>query len=269
MHEAYHIKNDGTAISVKVHVYAQADLMRAIAFLLRYDKEDCEKVTDIFVKFVMGLWNEYGTLRSDDILHLQQQTEEHREPWINSLISTLFRSIQPKLVMKSVVGKFADSIDYIQATTAINEILDQVFLRARYGGYYTTGSGASPREMVFRVSSHGFDWGDVIWRFVYDNQRSIDTVTIVRDTGGTGRGKVYGKFEQMSVDEYLVSKKKILSSSQYRYTELLSGTRLYQIQANTAILAAMRDNDTASTTRILARAVSSPRDKHGGSQCSN
>jgi hypothetical protein len=262
MNEAYHIKNDGTAIPVKVHVYAQADLMRAIAFLLKYDEEDKEKIENIFTQFVISLWLEHGSLRVEDVFNLQEKTREYRESYVEEIISVLFRRLQPTLMLRSTMGSLEDGIDYIQATTEINEILDQVFLRARYGGYYVTGCGADSREMVFRISSHGFDWGDIIWRFVFDHQRFIDSITVVRDTGGTGRGKVYGQYEQFPVDEFITDKKKILSSAQYQYKELLSGTRLYQINANIAILSAMRDNDAKSTARLLARAVSSPRDKN-------
>lgn len=255
MYEAYHIKNDGTDIPVKVHVYAQADLMRAIAFLLKYSSEDKEEVVDIFTNFMLGLMHEYGSLREEDILHLQEQTEMFRESYVNSTIIKLFKEQQPTLMLRRISGS-ASGIDYIAATTRINEILDQVFLRARYGGYYIPEGS---REMVFRVSSHGFDWSDIICKFVYNNRKFIDRVTIVRDTGGTGTGRVYFNFENLPVEEYLMGNRKIISNKQFRYSILESGARFYSIRANRSILQAMKSGDLASLTNPYTRKVTSPR----------
>lgn len=44
--------------------------------------------------------------------------------------------------------------------------LNQEFLRARYGGMYNTTSDC--REIYFRISSIGFEWKEIICRFLTD-----------------------------------------------------------------------------------------------------
>ena len=64
--------------------------------------------------------------------------------------------------------------------------LNQEFLRARYGGMYETEKGC--QDLVFRISSVGFDWYPTICRFVRQTKLYTKTVTIVRDAESTGMG---------------------------------------------------------------------------------
>ena len=60
----------------------------------------------------------------------------------------------------------------------LNNATNQEFLRFRtsdmYAGNYDSG-------IYFRISSAHFNWFDYIWTIVYDNQRQISDITIVRD----------------------------------------------------------------------------------------
>ena len=85
--------------------------------------------------------------------------------------------------------------------------LNQEFLRARYGGMYNTVVGS--REMVFRVSSMGFNWFNIIWNFVENNKSKIDCVTICADEESTGREAYYYNhngtiFYRTPVDEFIM-----------------------------------------------------------------
>ena len=85
-------------------------------------------------------------------------------------------------------------------------MLNQEFLRARYGGMYDTSAG--DRAMYFRISSTGFDWFPIIWAFVYDNRRQIDSVTVVKDPEATGvdnRYLVHGgtKIDRVPTEEFI------------------------------------------------------------------
>ena len=77
----------------------------------------------------------------------------------------------------------ADKVDRISARELVVNELNQEFLRARFGGMYNTNSNSS--EMVFRISSVGFNWYNIIWQFVYERRNNIRSVAIVRDEEAT------------------------------------------------------------------------------------
>jgi len=76
-----------------------------------------------------------------------------------------------------------------QLNSFMVKYLNNNFLRARYGGKFDTERGS--KEMVFRVSSDGFNWFDIIWEFVYNHKNEINCVTIVRDEESTGEDWFY------------------------------------------------------------------------------
>lgn len=88
----------------------------------------------------------------------------------------------------------------------LTDRLNQEFLRARYGGMYD-GEDNGIREMVFRVSSDGFNWFDNIYVYVSDHQNSIDFVTIVHDKETKGNDEAYTykgqTFLQMPIKKFL------------------------------------------------------------------
>lgn len=96
---------------------------------------------------------------------------------------------------------------YMDTWAVLDNALNQEFLRARYGGAYNTGDIAKFNEMVFRVSSEGFNWFDIIYMFVSDNKKDIGYVTIVHDRDSTDDDSPYVhkgvKFNQMPIDEFL------------------------------------------------------------------
>ena len=60
----------------------------------------------------------------------------------------------------------------------LNNRTNQEFLRVRMSDKYRGGSG---RDLYARVSSFDFNWFDIIWRLVYDNQTQLSSVTISAD----------------------------------------------------------------------------------------
>lgn len=87
----------------------------------------------------------------------------------------------------------------------VNKLLNNEFLRFRYGGRLDTEKGS--KEAVFRISSSGFNWFNIIWEFVYNHKNEIDSVTICKDLESTGKEDFYkhnGKeFNKMPVDEFI------------------------------------------------------------------
>lgn len=117
---------------------------------------------------------------------------------------------------KSFVSEIGDQIDYItefedgsyeKSWRMLEEALNNEFLRTRYGGGYNGGDTGKFDEIVFRVSSKGFNWFNNIYMFVTDNKRDIGFVTIAHDREVTGDDSPYVHkgipFSQMPIDEFL------------------------------------------------------------------
>ncbi len=88
----------------------------------------------------------------------------------------------------------------------LNSRLNQEFLRARMSNKYWQGLG---RDIYFRISSFDFNWFDIIWNVVHDNQNQLSSITISADpqAGKTTGYEVYiidGKpIDHINIDEFL------------------------------------------------------------------
>lgn len=79
---------------------------------------------------------------------------------------------------KSIKGATFD--DFRKEADELNKLINQEFLRFRVGGYMSPKKG-SEDEAYFRVSSKGFNWFDLIWTLLYNNQDIVNKVTITKD----------------------------------------------------------------------------------------
>lgn len=88
----------------------------------------------------------------------------------------------------------------------VEDDLNQEFCRARLGGRYNSDDVVGG-EIVFRISSDGFNWFNRLWEFVYNNKSKIKYVTIVRDLESTGEETPYKEgrdtFFRMPVDQFI------------------------------------------------------------------
>lgn len=66
-------------------------------------------------------------------------------------------------------------------------------MRVRYGGMFN--SSATSKELVFRISSVGFNWFNIIYVFVADHKREVQSVTIVKDEEATGYENYFYKYK--------------------------------------------------------------------------
>jgi hypothetical protein len=107
--------------------------------------------------------------------------------------------------IEEVLAKYEDKYaDYTGQD--INRELNQVFMRARFGGRGTELC----RDMCFRISSVGFNWFNIIYDFVSEkkDELGIETVTIMRDLEGIGSKAFYRNakgavYDKMAVDAFL------------------------------------------------------------------
>ena len=89
-----------------------------------------------------------------------------------------------KVIGLNVEPNFIDEVDTNciksceVAWKELNSRLNQEFLRARMSDKYRYGSG---RDIYFRVSSFDFNWFNIIWKIIHDNQNQLSSVTISAD----------------------------------------------------------------------------------------
>lgn len=200
MNNAYMIRADGKAFPVTVHPYANADVaeieetLAASEWLYTHTEDPVSK------KLVTDLWASYAAYLDPDVSE-------------GEIASTLKYYLK-RLPYKVASPAFIDSLNFDGAkiyqdltaiNLAVNDALNQEFLRARYGGMYDTGSSNS---MYFRISSTGFNWFPLIWDFVYSNRNQISDVTIVKDPESTGvQGKYYShagtKIDHLPINDFI------------------------------------------------------------------
>lgn len=99
-----------------------------------------------------------------------------------------------------------DDADIFQNLALLKELLNDEFLRVRFGGLVDTRDDSA--ELVFRPSSSGKDWAEKIASFLKDFGRA-ESVTIIRDTEPFSNAPMRfyksdsGKFyDQMPVDVF-------------------------------------------------------------------
>lgn len=229
MKDAYMMRRDGKLFVVSFHYYIRVDdvysVMETSEWL--FDSSINSKTKSAVYNIVA--WYAKYFLNIED--------ENFIEDFISCLYS-LANPISDKFVKENneelIKAYKLITDDYLEYASVLTVILNQEFLRVRYGGMYETNYGN--REIYFRVSSDGFNWYPLIWEFVYDNKSLIDYVTVVRDAESSG---VIDKFYRGSSDEYnhmpvddFISEKgnPVIESSKYgisvRHLLLNGGTKL-------------------------------------------
>ena len=198
MYNAYMIRNDGKEIPVKVHPYGNPEVVEETLYASQwlYKNTNHEEVKKLCLDLVKSFAvNELG---------VDGNFKEFLLEWI-----TTFKYIVLTAEYINEVGDLLENAE-VKNLDTINKVicdeLNQEFLRARLGGYVNSTSGS--KEMVFRVSSVGFNWFNLIYMFVHEHKRDISSVTIAKDEEATGyenyfykhRGEVYNR---MPVDEFL------------------------------------------------------------------
>lgn len=201
MNNAYMIRSDGKAFPVTVHLYANPDVneieetLGASEWLYSHTADPSTKT------LIADLWASYAKYLDPDVT-------------LQEMADTLKYHLK-RLPYHVVTPAFIDSLNFGNAhiyaelsgiNLAVNDALNQEFLRARYGGMYDTSSGSN--SMYFRTSSVGFNWFPIIWDFVYSNRNQISDVTIVKDPESTGvEGAYYShagvKIDHLDVNDFI------------------------------------------------------------------
>ncbi len=77
-------------------------------------------------------------------------------------------------------------------------LLNNEFMRVRYGGMYDTEEGC--KDIYFRISSNDYDWSDCIKRVIRHHGKKIETFTVVKDFESTGDSNFY-KICDINIDK--------------------------------------------------------------------
>ena len=88
-------------------------------------------------------------------------------------------------IKRNDIIKDVEFSDFIEKANKLNSLINQEFIRFRVGGYMTPKKG-SEDEIYFRVGSKGFNWFDLIWTLLYNNQNIANKVTITKDEQSLG-----------------------------------------------------------------------------------
>lgn len=199
MNNAYMIRADGKLFPVTVHMYGSPD-----------DVEETLGITEWLYTAtndastraaIIDLWASYAAYLDPDV------TKTEIAPTLIYHLKHLpYKVASPAFINSLNFGNAKIYQDLNAINLAVNDALNQEFLRARYGGMYDTSAG--DRAMYFRISSTGFNWFPIIWAFVYDNRRQIDSVTVVKDPEATGmdnRYLIHGntKIDHVPTEEFI------------------------------------------------------------------
>lgn len=121
---------------------------------------------------------------------------------------------------KTSYSKNLDDVAY--DINAVDDSVNQEFCRLRVSDMFL---GGSSRDVYFRITSFGFNWFDIIWNIVLEN--NIDTVTIVKDFKEKDAEKIY-KINNISIDH--LPKKEFIELKGSPVVEKLNKNWLGEIQ---------------------------------------
>lgn len=181
MTNAWMIRNDGKVFPCISHIYANKDVVEVEETIYAgewlYNHTNHESTKELVIKLIAA-WIDGESNRF-----------MNRSDALYNLLSNLGYIV----LSKDFIKLHEDEINTIKVDNnlaSLNSLVDaelnQEFMRVRYGGFLNTYSGS--HELVFRISSSGFNWFNIIWNFVFNMRSKVDTVTICKDPESTGLG---------------------------------------------------------------------------------
>lgn len=223
---AFMIRNDGKVFQMLQHIYGSNEEVDETLYAAEwlYSATGKDKTKKLIIDLISS-WG-YSLDYEGDIvqkIHTDIDSKGYK------FLSHEFIDTISKLILIA-----APHEDYMALNDLVVNELNQEFLRARYGGMYNSAVGN--HEVVFRVSSVGFNWFNIIFNFVYDHKNSISAVTIVKDEESTGFDDAYThngkKIFQMPTEEFiLLSGNPIIENVQNSstlYKELSKGSSIQE-----------------------------------------
>lgn len=225
--KAWHLRQDGQAFPVNVHLYAMHDddlasEAEVASFLIKTDSKDQE-----LAKFVLDAW--MAMLIEDKVSYDADKDEINEE--LRHVLSRLPYRFPYALSIDELIDihiecdhynnvdelyEFIDSIraNLFDVQKSIEHSINQQFCRVRFGGKYNSTSGDG--GIWFRISSTNYNWANTIYIFVIEMRRKlgISNVNICRDPESDNgyasstddyfyKAKDGAVYYQMDINEYL------------------------------------------------------------------
>ena len=218
---AWHLRQDGKAFPVKVHMYCEGDEdlsseAEVAAFIIKSNSKDIDLAKDILTAWMVLLIEDNIAYddESEDLLNHTREALHHLPFKFQYEISEqelldIFSS------HKFDVDTYYEYLDSVKERLedlqeSIKKSINNQFCRVRYGGKYDTSKGDS--EIWFRISSEGYNWANTIYLFVSDMKKklSLSHITICRDNESDDsdvdyfyKAKDGTKYYHMPIEEYL------------------------------------------------------------------
>ena len=202
---AWMLRRDGKSIEVSVHPYGDyesSDYMIGFSNWF-YDNTAEPETKDKIINLIASFAIENGCDSIDEFFDFISEEESYGDTIINhEFLERVSQNVSDAINLLKMAS-ISDSTEYNREV--INR-LNNEFCKVRAGG--TVDSDGSLGDMYFRISTNGFNWFDVIWQFVYNNQHKIDTVTVVRDNDNFSKDfEVYrhnGKpIDKMPINDFI------------------------------------------------------------------
>lgn len=218
---AWHLRQDGQAFPVKVHLYCEGDddlssEAEVSAFIIKTNSKDQDLARYILTAWMAMLIE--NTVNYDDegeeivsavSKAMKQLPFKFQYPLEESELLSIFRSYEFNVdSLYEFIDEVRENIDDLQLK--IKRSINQQFCRVRYGGKYDTHAGDS--EIWFRISSVGYNWANTIYEFTSNMRRrlSLSHITICRDNESDNshtdyfyKAKDGVSYRHMPIDEFL------------------------------------------------------------------
>ena len=186
---AYIIRNDGTVLKCdSFHPYIKEGNMNVNEFFY-------ESAFDVS----LNLFHEESK---------QQSVIKGIEALVNSFIhyhKDLKKDVDSHLKFNYSNGKIFDNSKLDLLYDKLNDLTNQEFCRVRTSSEY--GSGGNSKDIYVRISSDNFDWSDIIYKFVANNSKFIESITIDKDNKSVKRPITYihkgQKIDHMPIKDFL------------------------------------------------------------------
>lgn len=218
--KAWHLRQDGKAFQVPVHLYVDdmASAAQAACFLITTESSDIEEAKYVLDSWMAMLIENIVDYDADEIaIEEAIRLELSKLPYkfVYNLTADEYIEIHNELGNYCDVDSLYDYVDSVKESESaiidtMKQSLNQQFCRVRYGGQYNDEIGSS--ALWFRISSVGYNWADTIYVFTANCYRGlhVDSIFICRDSESDGSPKEYfyrakdGEvYFNMPIDEYL------------------------------------------------------------------
>ena len=200
---AWHIARNGKVFETSAHLYVEQDEdlyseAQCSALLLKAGASDTKflnTVIDLFLGFVL-IENEENlqNVFEDDFVNFDiSELYPFDVILTNSEIIAIHKQCNNYNSWQQL-KTFLRNSDITNISNKVEELFNNFFCRARYGGMYDVDIGDS--ELYFRISStDGFNWANIVYKFVAENYKKlrVEYVTVVRDAESD---KGFGSYSQ-------------------------------------------------------------------------